>query len=63
MPRKPTEIGPRLEVLLDVRDHLRVKINLAENNPDTLPEELLALRRTLVELDRDILTHWETPNA
>jgi hypothetical protein len=63
MPREPTEIGPRLEALLDVRDHLRVKINLAENNPDTLPEELVMLKRTLFELDRDILKHWETPDA
>jgi hypothetical protein len=58
MPSKPLEPGPRLEALLDERRHLRVKINLAENDADTLPEELKALRSRLFEPNRDILKQW-----
>lgn len=61
--RKPTNIGPRLETLLDERDHLRIKISMAEDNPDTLPEAMKVFRQALFELDRRILKHWEEPDA
>lgn len=63
MVRKPTGIGPRLETLLDQRDHLRIKISLAEDNPDSLPEEMTVFRQALFELDRQILKQWGAPNA
>jgi len=63
VPRKPIEVGPRLEALLDERDHLRIKINLAENSPEALPEELKALRRRLFDLDLQISKQWEAPSA
>lgn len=63
MARKPLAIGPRLEALLDERDHLRIEINLAQQKPEVLPEELALLRRKLFELDRDILNQWGAPNA
>jgi hypothetical protein len=56
-------VGPRLEALLDERDHLRIKINLAADKADLDGEELVEMRRRLVNLDRQILKHWETPNA
>ena len=38
MPRKTTPTGPRLEALLDERDHLRIQISLAENGDSVEPE-------------------------
>jgi hypothetical protein len=55
MVRKTVDRGPRLEALLDERDHLRVKISLAG---DQTGEEIFAIRRRLVELDRQITRHW-----
>jgi hypothetical protein len=60
MTREPTSVGPKLEALLDQRDHVRVKISLAMSGPET--ERLTELRRQLFELDRKILKNWETPN-
>ena len=57
MAREPREIGPRLEALLDERDHLRIKINLAEGNAEH-GEPLALLRRRLVELDHMIIKQW-----
>lgn len=59
MVRKPVTVGPRLEALLDQRDHLRIKISLAEEDDTDVGE----LRRLLFELDRAILKHWETPES
>jgi hypothetical protein len=61
MTREPTAVGPKLEALLDQRDHVRVKISLAMSVPQT--EQLTELRRELFELDRKILKSWETPSA
>ena len=57
MAREPREIGPRLEALLDERDHLR--ISLAEDNSEH-GEPLALLRRRLVEVDHMIIEQWGT---
>ena len=62
MSRKST-IGPELELLLSERDDLRIKINMADNGGGGSPEDLWVMRRRLVDLDRQILKRWETPNA
>jgi hypothetical protein len=58
-----SEIGPRLEALLDERDHLRIKINLAEEGSATDQQLLAEMRRQLVNLDYQILKQWRTPDA
>jgi hypothetical protein len=56
------EWSPRLEALRDERDHLRVKLSLAENGSAT-NAELVEIRRQLVDLDREILRQWEKSNS
>lgn len=58
MARKPTVRGPRLEALLDERDHLRIQISMAEGEHS---EAVHRIRRRLVELDREIMRHWRRP--
>jgi hypothetical protein len=60
---RSSEVGPRLEALLDERDHLRIKINLAEGAPAIDQQGLAEMRRLLVNLDRQILKQWETPDV
>jgi hypothetical protein len=62
MARRETLVGPQLETLLDERDHLRIKINLAEGNAATAAD-VADMRRRLVELDREILKRWQSPSA
>jgi len=62
MPRHLSDRGPRLEALLDERDHLRIKINLAQDDPIN-GEELAQMRRQLLTLDREIMKQWGSPNA
>jgi hypothetical protein len=62
MARRQTLVGPRLEALLDERDHLRIKINLAEGAP-AAAADVGDMRLRLVELDREILQRWERPGA
>jgi hypothetical protein len=59
MVRHTRDIGPRLEALLDERDHLRIKISVAE---DDHCEEVVVMRRRLFELDREIPKLWGDPN-
>jgi hypothetical protein len=47
---------------LDERDHLRIKISLAEDRPAP-PAELAEMRRRLVDLDLAIDKHWKAPRA
>jgi hypothetical protein len=56
MARKTRDPGPRLEALLDERDHLRIKLSLASEQPD---EETGALRNRILQLERDIAKHWD----
>jgi hypothetical protein len=55
MNRRPNVVGPRLEALLDQRDHIRIKISLAEEEGGM---ELALLRQRLAELDHMILKQW-----
>jgi uncharacterized protein YdcH (DUF465 family) len=55
----PPPNTPRLEALLDERDHLRIKISLAEKDGRTAEEEIAQLRRKLLRLEHDILRHWD----
>jgi hypothetical protein len=61
--RKPSNLGPRLEALLDERDHLRIQISLAEDNAGAEPREIAALRLQLVALDQQILRRCEEPSS
>lgn len=63
MPRRPREPGPRLEALLDARDHLRIRINMIENGESEEAHLLGELRRQLLQTDRDILKYWDGPKA
>ena len=58
MAREPREIGPRLEALLDERDHLRIKLSLVEDNSEQ-GEPLALLRRRLVEVEREGVKKFE----
>lgn len=63
MQRKPTPHGPRLEALLDERDHLRIQISLADNGGAVEPQILAQARQRLSELEREIREQWCSPNA
>ena len=58
MVRQPKEIGPRLEVLLDERDHLRVQLSVAKDDPSINPETVKAIDCRLWELDKEIGRNW-----
>lgn len=61
VPRQSSGKGPRLEALLDERDHLRIKINLAEQAEGSAV--VMEMRRRLIQLDKDIIKHWGKANA
>jgi hypothetical protein len=50
-----------LEALLDDRDHLRVRISLAEEQ--AVNNELLEMRRKLIQLDKEIMARWGETDA
>jgi hypothetical protein len=54
----PSPIGPRLEKLLDERDHLRIQISIALDDEAGEPERVAELRRRLLLLEEDIRNHW-----
>ena len=60
MARKPRNAGPRLEALLDERDHLRIKISMAEENGKA---QLTELRRQLLYLEQEIEQQWGDTGA
>jgi hypothetical protein len=52
--------APRLEATLQERDHLRLKINLAEEaEPNSA--EVRDMRSRLLLLDLEIVRHWGSP--
>jgi hypothetical protein len=59
--REPRDVGRRLEALLDDRDHLRVRISLAEEQ--AVNDELLEMRRKLIQLDKEIMARWGETDA
>lgn len=61
MAREPRDVGRRLETLLDDRDHLRVRISLAEEQ--AVNDELLEMRRKLIQLDKEIMARWGETDA
>ena len=60
MNRKEQPVGPRLETLLDERDHVRVRISLAEEHSGC---EAAELRRKLTELEATIAKQWGNRQA
>ena len=58
MARHPTELGARLEALLDERDHLRVKLSSAKDEPSTDAATIKATERRLWELEKEIARSW-----
>jgi hypothetical protein len=57
------EVGPKLQALLDERDHLRVQINLAQHDLNADGELVHLARHRLLEVDRQILRRWEYPGG
>ena len=60
MVEKPTSEGPRLEVLLDQRDQLRIRISKAEAGDGASTADL---RRQLMYLEQEIEQQWGLPKA
>ena len=60
MVRRAKDVGPRLEALLDERDHLRIRISMSEDHHS---HEVAVMRRRLLQLDHDILKGWTSPQA
>ena len=60
---RSSDVGPRLQSLLDERDRLRTKIKSVEDSTATDRQALTEMRRELVNLDVRILRQWETPAA
>lgn len=46
--------NPRLEALMDERDHLLIKISMAADMPDTSAEEPNALHKRLGHIESEI---------
>ena len=61
MHRKQKPHGPRLEALLDERDHLRVKISMANDSAHGDSAEVELLLKRLHELDKEIAVRWGKP--
>jgi hypothetical protein len=61
--RKPHPDAPRLEALLDERDHLRIQIHLADVNGSSDPEALKALKAELLAIEQKIDKHWRSANV
>ena len=47
----------RMDWMLEQRDHLKIRINLLENDPDARPAPLAEARKELAELEQDIAQH------
>lgn len=61
MTSTPKPYGPRLEALLDRRDRLRIKINLAEKDGKVSEPEIAQARSELLMLNREIMLWWDNP--
>jgi len=61
--RQQLQIGRRLEALLDERDHLRIKLSLAQDRVAPGSEEIVAMRKQLIELEKTINQSWKNPNS
>jgi hypothetical protein len=58
--REPRKTEMRLAILLDERDHIRIKISLMEDHDAA--GEVFALRQRLVALDKEIAQRWAQPD-
>jgi hypothetical protein len=58
MDRKPTPFGPRLEALLDERDHLQIQISLAADGQGANSDELDAMHKRLFQVEDEIARNW-----
>ena len=55
MHRKPRPEDPRLETLLDERDHLLIRISLAADDVETpRADEIEAMHRRLAQIESEI---------
>jgi len=52
MHRRPRPDNPRLETLLDERDHIRIQISMLQDAPVQEPARLKELREQLEKLER-----------
>jgi hypothetical protein len=62
MYRKTPLIAADLQQLLDERENLRIQISLAEDQAG-LSDDVVAMRRRVLELDRAIMNHRTAPDA
>lgn len=63
MERQQLQIAQRLEALLDERDHLFIKISLAQDRLAPGSEEIVSMRKQLIELEKTINQSWKNPNS
>jgi hypothetical protein len=57
MTRQRRPITPRLEKLLDDRDHLKIQISLEMDSPQPDEQRLKALRHELSDVESQVGTH------
>ena len=58
-PQRPDD--PRLESLLDDRDHLKIKLSLALDSSLTDEEQIRELRKALSDAESRIRLHYPSP--
>ena len=58
MHRRTTPAGPRLEALMDERDHLLIQISMEGDNPSRSIDRIEALRKKLIQLEDQIKRDW-----
>ena len=58
MYRKNPEFGPRLEALMDERDHLLVAISLERDASPSDADKLEAMHRRVAQLESEIMRNW-----
>lgn len=58
MNRQPPRFGPKLEALMDERDHLLVTVSLERDRSSSDPDKLEALHRKVIQLENQIKRDW-----
>ena len=60
---KPTSLGPRLEALMDERDHLHIQISLAAEAQKPDADQLDSMQKRLLQIEDEIARSRHRPNA
>jgi hypothetical protein len=56
--RKNPELGPRLEALMNERDHLLVAISAERDASPSDPQKLAAMHKRVAQLENEIKRDW-----